>query len=426
MIEAARLLDSALEIDDEYAPALAQKALVMILLSDGIGSYGDIPEAEAVAIARPLVDKAIAVDATLAEAHAVSALVMDSENASDNDEEIETLEYALSLNPNLDNTRNWLSTAYSDVGRRDESIVLLEAIVERDPLFGPAFNNLIQAYLRTQDYDLANALIGRVERIVGESNDVNQGWGTVAFSQGESARATKRLKKVYEINPNDTVSVLWYGWALSSIGEFDTVVEVGLPVARITALDVLGRFDEAQALLETRSPVVGNQSIMWAAAFHFMMSRNYDGAVSYTEQHFGDLDTLIRQFIRPDGSNSGYLSLLSFSYLQAGREDEFEKLTDALAVSVSRRRAAESTFVPAIIEAAELAALTGTDEEVLVQVRKIVGNNGVGVNFFDYPIFERMKDNAEFQKLDAILVKRANDERAKLGLDPYLPIAAIN
>jgi TolB-like protein len=426
MTEASRLLDSALEIDDEYAPALAQKALVMILLSDGIGSYGDIPEAEAVAIARPLVDKAIAIDAALAEAYAVSALVMESESGVANDEEIETLEYALSLNPNLDNTRNWLSTAYSDAGRRDESITLLEAIVERDPLFGPAFNNLIQAYLRTQDYDLANALIGRVERIVGESNDVNQGWGTVAFSQGESARAIRRLKKVYEINPNDTVSVLWYGWALFSIGEFDTVVEVGLPVARITALDELGRFDEAQALLDTRSPVVGNQAIMWAAAFHFMMSRNYDGAVSYTEQHFGDLDTLIRQFIRPDGSNSGYLSLLSFAYLQAGREDDFKKLTDALAMSVSKRRAAESTFVPAIVEAAELAALTGTDEEVLVQVRKIVDNNGVGVNFFDYPIFERMKDIAEFQKLDAILVKRANDERAKLGLDPYLPVAAIN
>jgi hypothetical protein len=30
-----------------------------------------------------------------------------------------------------------------------------------------------------------------------------------------------------------------------------------------------------------------------------------------------------------------------------------------------------------------------------------------------------MADNAEFQKLNAILVKRANDERAKLGLEPY-------
>ena len=420
MTEASRLLDQALEIDSEYAPALAQKALALRLLSDGVGSYGDIPEAEADAIARPLVDKAIAIDATLAEAHAVSGLLMGSEKDSTNAEAIEVLEHALSLNPNLDNTRNWLSTAYTNAGRNEESRALLEAAVERDPLYGPAFNNLIQSYLRTKDYDLANALIGRVERIVGETGDVNQGWGQVAFVQGESARAIKHLRIVYEINPHDSIGVLWYGLALFSIGEFDTVVEVGLPIAKIYALNILGRHDEAQAILDTMSPVIGNQAIMASAAFHFMMSSDYDGAISYTEQYFDDLDSLIQQFKRPDGSNSGYLSSLSFSYLQAGREQDFRKLTDALAESVSRRRAAESTFVPAIVEAAELAALTGSDEEVLVQVRKIVDNDGVGVNFFGYPIFDRMRENSEFQRLNAILVKRANDERAKLGLDPYL------
>jgi TolB-like protein/Flp pilus assembly protein TadD len=425
MTEASRLLDRALKIDSEYAPALAQKALALHLLSDNVGSYGDIPAAEADAAARILVDKAIAIDVTLAEAHAVSGLLMGSEENSTNAREIEVLEHALTLNPNLDNTRNWLSIAYNESGRREESRALLEAAVERDPLFGPAFNNLIQAYLRTKDYDLANALIGRVERIVGETGDVHQAWGAVSLDQGESARAVRHLRKVYEINPNDTVGTLWYGWALYSIGEFDTVVEVGLPMAKITALDILGRYDEAQAILDTLSPVIGNQAIMWAAAFHFMVSRNYDGAVSFTEQHFGDLGSLIQHFAVPDGSNSGYLSPLAYSYLQAGKEQDFRKLTDALAASVAKRRAAESTFVPAIVEAAELAALMGTDEEVLVQVRKIADNNGVGVNFFDYPIFERMKDNAEFQKLDAILVKRANDERAKLGLDPYLPVAAI-
>ena len=66
MLEASRLLDKALDIDSEYSPALVQKALVIHLLSDGIGSYGDIPEAEAVALARPLVDKAIALDDHLA------------------------------------------------------------------------------------------------------------------------------------------------------------------------------------------------------------------------------------------------------------------------------------------------------------------------------------------------------------------------
>jgi hypothetical protein len=63
--------------------------------------------------------------------------------------------------------------------------------------------------------------------------------------------------------------------------------------------------------------------------------------------------------------------------------------------------------------------LTGTDEEVLVQVQRLIDSNGVGVNIFDTPLYDRMADNAEFQKLNAILVKRANDERAKLGLDPY-------
>jgi hypothetical protein len=72
-----------------------------------------------------------------------------------------------------------------------------------------------------------------------------------------------------------------------------------------------------------------------------------------------------------------------------------------------------------MISSIGLAALTGTDEEVLTQVQRLIDNNGVGVRLFDTPMYDRMAENAEFQRLDAILVKRANDERAKLGLDPY-------
>ena len=74
-----------------------------------------------------------------------------------------------------------------------------------------------------------------------------------------------------------------------------------------------------------------------------------------------------------------------------------------------------------MINTINLAALSGTDQEVLIQVQRLVDNNGVGVNLFDRPIFDRMQESTEFQKLNAILVKRANDERAKLGLDPYVP-----
>ena len=49
MHAAVDLLDRALAMDSDYAPALAQKALGIFLLSDNPGSYGDIPTNEAVA-----------------------------------------------------------------------------------------------------------------------------------------------------------------------------------------------------------------------------------------------------------------------------------------------------------------------------------------------------------------------------------------
>jgi TolB-like protein len=423
MKEASRLLDRALEIDAEYAPALAQKALVTILMSDGVGSYGDIPADEAYAAARRIVDRAIAIDPKLAEAHAVSGLIMGGEKDRSNEEEIEVLEHALSLNPNLDNTRNWLSTAYGEASRNDEARALLEAVVERDPMFGPAFNNLIQSYLGTRDFDLGNALVGRVERIVGETDDVNQSWGMIAVAQGDTARGIRHLRKSYEVNPRHTVNQLWYGFALSVIGEYETMLEVGLPIQVVFGLDQLGRFDEARALLDTistgKSGNDENNAIVRTHTYHYMVSGRYDDAIRYVDENFESLDAMLQQFERADGSNSGYLAPLAYCYMQAGRELEFKILTDALAESRARRVVARDESFRSIINSIGLAALTGTDEEVLTQVQRLIDNNGVGVRLFDTPMYDRMAENAEFQRLNAILVKRANDERAKLGLDPY-------
>ena len=423
LTEASRLLDRALEIDPDYAPALAQKALVTVLMSDSVGSYGDIPADEAYPAARLIVDRAIAIDPNLAEAHAVSGLIMGGERGRSTEEEIAVLEHALSLNPNLDNTRNWLSTAYGEASRNDESRALLEAVVERDPMFGPAFNNLIQSYLQTRDFDLGNALVGRVERIVGETDDVNQSWGMIAVAQGDIARAIRHLRKSYELNPRNTVNQLWYAWAHGAIGEFETMIEVGVPIQVVTGLDALGRFDEAEAVLDTltlgTSGNDANNAIMRTIANHYMFSGQYDEAIRFVEENFESLDAMLQQFERTDGSNSGYLAALAYSYLQAGRDEEFKILTDALAESGERREVARDRSFGAIFNSIDLAALTGTDEEVLTQVQRLIDNNGVGVRLFDAPIYDRMADNAEFQKLNAILVKRANDERAKLGLDPY-------
>jgi tetratricopeptide (TPR) repeat protein len=348
---------------------------------------------------------------------------MGGERHRSNEEEIAVLEYALSLNPNLDNTRNWLSAAYGEASRNDEARALLEAVVERDPMFGPAFNNLIQSYLGTRDFDLGNALVGRVERIVGETEDVNQSWGMIAVAQGDTARAIRHLRKSYELNPRHTVNQLWYGFALGTIGEYEKMLEVGLPIQVVFGLDQLGRFDEAQELLDTisigKSGNDENNAIIRTYMYHYMVSGQYDEAIRYVDENFESLDAMLQQFERTDGSNSSYLAPLAYSYLQAGRDVEFKILADALAESAARRVVARDESYPSMISSIGLAALTGTDEEVLTQVQRLIDNNGIGVRLFDTPMYDRMAEDAEFQRLDAILVKRANDERAKLGLGPY-------
>ena len=421
--EASRLLDQALAIDADYAPALAQKALVTTLMSDGVGSYGDIPGDEATPAARLIVDRALAIDPTLADAHAVSGLIMGDEMHRSNAEAIEVLEHALSLNPNLDNTRNWLSSAYAEASRNDEARALLEAAVERDPMYGPAFNNLIQSYLFTRDFDLANALVGRVDRIVGETDDVNQSWGMIALAQGDAARAIRRFEKTHEQNPRHSINQLWYGNALNAIGEFEGMIDVGLSVQAASGLDQLGRHDEARAVLDTvpvgTSGNNANHGTMRTHTEHFLLTGQYDEAIRFVEENFESLDAMLQQFERTDGSNVRYLAPLAYAYLQEGRDAEFKIMTDALAEAKARREVARDMSFGSISSSIDLAALTGTDEEVLTQVQRLIDNNGVGVNIFDTPMYDRMADNAEFQKLNAILVKRANDERAKLGLDPY-------
>ena len=70
------------------------------------------------------------------------------------------------------------------MGRTDDADAIYERIVERDPVYGPAFGNLTQSYVRTSDFDNAESLIARVQRIVGENDEILNARGIVAVMSG--------------------------------------------------------------------------------------------------------------------------------------------------------------------------------------------------------------------------------------------------
>ena len=128
---AADFLDKAITIDPEYAPAYSQRGITALLLSDE--NYGVTPLDQARTQAKLYIDQALRLNPEDPEALAALGLYYIN-NPGKNNQAIEALEKALTINPNMVDAANWLQNAYASAGRIAESFSTLEALVERDPL----------------------------------------------------------------------------------------------------------------------------------------------------------------------------------------------------------------------------------------------------------------------------------------------------
>ena len=426
MTEAMTLLDQAIAVDPEYAPALAQKALVTYLLSDSDGAYGEMPAAEAISIARPLLDEALRIDSQLAEAHAISGLILSAENAS-SELAAARLRHALTLNPNLDDARNWLSSELGNLGLATEARALLEEVVERDPVYPPAFNNLIMDYSRTGEIDKGDALVSRVARIVGDSPDVSLAWGTLENMQGELAASVRNLKIAYDDNPTATVAREWLGFTLLDLGDFETASIVSSPQQRLLAHAALGNSEEANNILEKIDPNGGDPFLRWTAIARYLVaSRRHADLIELVERHFGNADGLMQAHPVTGYWNTGYLGPLAYAYLQQGREADFHRLVEEVGNGLSEQRADGGDNRFYWYSEAEYAALTGDVDGVLKQMQRAVASGYISTHAFTSPIFDSVREDPRFQDIEQQIFARVDEERAKLGMDPYRPFAATD
>ena len=424
MTEALTLLEQAIAIDPEYAPALAQKALATYLLSDSDGAYGDIPAADAIRIANPLLKKALQIDSRLAEAHAISGLILSAENGS-SEVAAARLRYALELNPNLDDARNWLSSELGDLGQAKEARDLLEEVVERDPAYAPAFVNLIQTYAGTGEFDKGDALINRVARIVGDTPGVSQAWGTQALVQGELATAIRKTRIAYENNPTATIARVWFGIMLLSIGDFETATYAGNISQQMLAQGALGNAEAADELLNSIELESGDRFLEWNdAAYYLANSGRYSELNNLVERHFGDYEGLLQAQSADGYWGTGYYGPLAYAYLQQGADAAFQGLVEAMGKALADQRAAGIDNRFQWYSQAEYAALTGDIDKVLEQMQRAVASGYVSTAAFSTPIFDSIREDSRFQEIEQQVLTRVDEERAKLGMEPYRPFVA--
>jgi len=421
MREALSMLGRALEIDHEYAPAIVQKALATYLLSDTMGSYGDIPQKVALPEARRLVDQALAIDPELAEAHAVNGLLLDTGELN-NDDAISALERALELNPNMSDAANWLSTAYDGIDQADESRAILEELVGRDPMYGPAFSNLTNDYARTGDFDLADALISRVERIVGENDEILQSRGMMSVMRGEPAGAVRDIKRALAENPRSTITQMWYGFALLGVADYETMAAAGIPEHQIEALWAIGNEEDAMAVLQDLNiRTAFPQRTLGTIGRMFNSAGASQEFIDYIGEQFGSTESLLEEFPARYAWGTAYLGELAYAYRQVGDEEMVERLLDEMRDTLDDQGKVGVNNWVRHWGWAQLAALSGDVDGALTSMQAALDSGYSYQGGFDSGVYESLRGEPGFEQIKQALAQHVDDERAKLDMPPYRP-----
>ena len=211
--EARELFQGAIQEDASYAPAWAALARVYLIQ----WSQAHRSPEEALPTAWAAVNRALALDPDLPEAHSARGALLRAELKF---EEAEAAYLrALELNPGSAEEHRRYSLLLNDLGRYDEAAREARRAVELDPLSTLNRQGLAATLLFARDWD------GVVEEswklIEMEPDDpiayYNAGYGH--SMRGEHEEAIAALQKARELDPGDTYNTAGLAWAHARAGD---------------------------------------------------------------------------------------------------------------------------------------------------------------------------------------------------------------
>ncbi|HEX6123805.1 MAG TPA: winged helix-turn-helix domain-containing protein [Pyrinomonadaceae bacterium] len=205
--------ERALALDPSYVPAyvgLADANRALVLAADAEPSA-------ALAKAKQAANKAVSLDASYAEAHAVRAWIMFWYDW-DWDEAEKEVRLALSLDPNSSDSRQFYAHILSNTGRHNEALDEIRKAIEIEPLSLRA-NTFYGMFLyQARRYDEAMAQFQRVFNLDPNYRLALMFASKTMVQQGKFNEATATAGKAREQSPNATDPITFEACALASAG----------------------------------------------------------------------------------------------------------------------------------------------------------------------------------------------------------------
>jgi len=223
--QAVERFQAALARDSLYAPAWA--GLADAHSSLGVGNYAPVKPRPEFEQARIAASHALALDSTLAEAHAALALVQMMYDYDWTAAGI-SLDRAQRYDPGFEGTYVYRSFLFEWLGRNDEAIASSREALHMDPVSARYRGNLAREFLLARHYDESEREVRQTLAIDSTNGRGMTILGEVLLSQGKAEAAVAALERAQRLLPATRVAAF-----------------------RVAAYARTGRSGEARALVDS-------------------------------------------------------------------------------------------------------------------------------------------------------------------------------
>ena len=429
---AVRSFEKVTEMQPGYAPAYAALANTYIELS----RRGNLSTDEGERHAGIALERALAIDNNLAEAHATLGLLRMS--TGDLTGAQDSLRHAIGLNPNLAEASLWLGHALRGENRFEEARTCYERALLLDPMNVAVNDALTFQLLGAGDYDATIRQFERRLRIEPARGETYRLMAMTARTFGRLDTAVLWAREAVAVDPDGPLNINELVMAYSAIGELD--LATGLAdeayakapdnhwVALLKAftyinsgdLDSLRTFTDAQMALvgSAQNPSLGQADRVRLAmgGLASLFASDFPEAEARIEQALGDplTSVLEMQF------SIGLLGALSYAYDQNGNVERAEETLALTSKLIEEQRGWVFQHLIYADSIAAIALMRGDRNSAVATMRQAIADGWTGHRgFLLGPLWRELYEtDEEFRNMMDQLYRRIDSMRDRvLGID---------
>lgn len=406
-------LDQAIQLDANYAPAYAQRAIATMLLSDQ--QYGSIPDDESNRRGKRFADLALKLDPNSAEGWAALGLYY-GRDGLETDAAIDALVKALEINPNMIDASNWLQIALLNAGDMRGAMEIIEEMSERDPLYRPAFSNAMMMFNNFGEHDKATALLQRMQKFDPDNPDLLMAQAINLIYSGRGGEGLQQMQLRRQSGEMSGVAKIFLSVGLLRTGQFERAAVEGSPYFQPDALYHLGQKDEAFAMAYEQASAGDPETL-----FDLLVrdEREQD-LVNFLEERWPSVAAMGQEH---PGDVLGY-GLMADTALAYSRTGNQERADEALLLADRWMKSLLEQGVDNFVFAGNLAAhyaMLGDKDEAFKHLQQAVDNgwNTAGPLTKIVPALAVLEGDPRLDDIEARMLATINRDRSVVGLPPF-------